>query len=544
MIQILIWAFIGGAWSLMGRFASSRSVTAPSSASAPTATVLLWNFYGLSPGWAAWWRCYHRRLAAVVAFYLFALPGVGHYFGLVTLAVGEVNPAAHRRRAELDGRLARRVAQAGGGGQVWWRCSSPQARSSTTRRLALWLAGLWCGCASDRSMARSPWSVRRGRDGRGLHRHPRHPLQDRHHRAVGGAHRGGGVAYAQYIAYVNPDTLAGIGVSLRIVSQSCWRDVRDGRSHVGTALTIALSEYLRIGLRPAADRHGRDDLRLPALVFIISCGAASTAASASSSVAGAPHRWSPDVSLGPMADYTVLPPSRTVEGRPGPGRAGSPATAVTCWPSNQERSASTGSSSACCRAPGHGQAPTSGRLATHVSADRGGEEDRSASWIDPGRHARSGVYWTPNGNHRRTTLDKLKAELRTGHPRGRARGSRFQVLPLNTEKAHKPQGEVARGGPDVSRPGRAAAVLDRGRLGAAVRVAPLHHARPALRAEQALSPAAAFAPILRRVDKFLKGSLRKELPERTERAELVRATDETLAQVVAKVKKRGITIPT
>jgi len=53
----------------------------------------------------------------------------------------------------------------------------------------------------------------------------------------------------------------------------------------------------------------------------------------------------------------------------------------------------------------------------------------------------------------------------------------------------------------------------------------------------------AFAPILRRVDKFLKGSLRKGLEERTERAELVRATDEVLAQTVAKVKKRGINHP-
>src|SRR5438876_7249026 len=53
----------------------------------------------------------------------------------------------------------------------------------------------------------------------------------------------------------------------------------------------------------------------------------------------------------------------------------------------------------------------------------------------------------------------------------------------------------------------------------------------------------AFAPILRRVDKFLKGSLSRGLPERTERAELVRATDEVLAQVVAKVKKRGINHP-
>src|SRR5205814_8809547 len=53
----------------------------------------------------------------------------------------------------------------------------------------------------------------------------------------------------------------------------------------------------------------------------------------------------------------------------------------------------------------------------------------------------------------------------------------------------------------------------------------------------------AFAPILRRVDKFLKGSLRKGLEERTERAEMVRTADEVLAQVVAQVKKRGINHP-
>jgi branched-chain amino acid transport system permease protein len=57
----------------------------------------------------------------------------------------------------------------------------------------------------------------------------------------------GGVAYAQYITYVNPETLAGIGVSLRIV----FAVVLGGMYSllgptVGTALTIALSEYLRI----------------------------------------------------------------------------------------------------------------------------------------------------------------------------------------------------------------------------------------------------------------------------------------------------------
>jgi ParB family chromosome partitioning protein len=46
-----------------------------------------------------------------------------------------------------------------------------------------------------------------------------------------------------------------------------------------------------------------------------------------------------------------------------------------------------------------------------------------------------GVYWTPNGNHRRTALDKLKAEyipaILVAEPE-----VAFQVLPLNTEKAH------------------------------------------------------------------------------------------------------------
>jgi len=75
----------------------------------------------------------------------------------------------------------------------------------------------------------------------------------------------GGVAYAQYIAYVNPDTLAGIGVSLRIV----FAVVLGGMyamagPTVGTALTIALSEYLRIAFGLRLIGMAEDDLRLPA----------------------------------------------------------------------------------------------------------------------------------------------------------------------------------------------------------------------------------------------------------------------------------------
>lgn len=53
----------------------------------------------------------------------------------------------------------------------------------------------------------------------------------------------------------------------------------------------------------------------------------------------------------------------------------------------------------------------------------------------------------------------------------------------------------------------------------------------------------AFAPILRRVDKFLKGHFPRTIKEREERAEFVRAADEALGAVVVKIKKRGINHP-
>src|SRR5207302_1915068 len=53
----------------------------------------------------------------------------------------------------------------------------------------------------------------------------------------------------------------------------------------------------------------------------------------------------------------------------------------------------------------------------------------------------------------------------------------------------------------------------------------------------------AFAPILRRVDKFLGGTFPKTLREREERAAMVRAADEVLNEVVARIKKRGISHP-
>jgi ParB family transcriptional regulator, chromosome partitioning protein len=152
-----------------------------------------------------------------------------------------------------------------------------------------------------------------------------------------------------------------------------------------------------------------------------------------------------------------------------------------------------------------------------------------------------GVYWTPNGNHRRVALDKLKADLVPAILVTEADVA-FQVLALNTEKAHNLKEkslEVIRmyRGAEAEQPSSTEEDW-------AFQFESAHLITLGLLYEQNKRFAGgAFAPILRRVDKFLKTSLRKGLEERDERAGLVRSADEALGAVVAKIKKRGINHP-
>ena len=113
-----------------------------------------------------------------------------------------------------------------------------------------------------------------------------------------------------------------------------------------------------------------------------------------------------------------------------------------------------------------------------------------------------GVYWTPNGNHRRTALDKLKAEyipaILVAEPE-----VAFQVLPLNTEKAHNLKEkslEVIRmyRGLGEQQPSTTEEEW-------AFQFESAHFITLGLLYEQNKRFAGgAFAPILRRVDKFLE----------------------------------------
>ncbi len=153
-----------------------------------------------------------------------------------------------------------------------------------------------------------------------------------------------------------------------------------------------------------------------------------------------------------------------------------------------------------------------------------------------------GKYWTPNGNHRREAATKLKADYLPAILIPEAEVA-FQILALNTEKAHN----VKEKSLEVIRMYRGLREEGDGKASEEdyafqfeapyfITLGLLYEARPRF-------AGGAFSPLLRRVDKFLKQPLAKAYEERQRRAALVQAADDVLADVVAKIKKRGINHP-
>jgi len=152
-----------------------------------------------------------------------------------------------------------------------------------------------------------------------------------------------------------------------------------------------------------------------------------------------------------------------------------------------------------------------------------------------------GVYWTPNGHHRLTVLLKLKADwapvILIAEPE-----VAYQILALNTEKAHNLKEKSL----EVIRMyrGLAAEQPKRSEEDFAFQFEAPHFITLGLLYEENKRFAGgAFAPILRRVDKFLKGRLGETLEIRGERAAAVQAVDVALVAAVAALKKRGISHP-
>ena len=249
LVQIFIWSFIGGAWSLMGRFGLVSLGHGAFLGVGAYVTVLLWNVFRVTP-----WLGAPAAVAAAVAvafiigYPCYRLRVVGHYFALVTLAVGEVVRLLIIAERDWTGGSLGLTLRAAPAAADLLAVQFADKRVFYYASVVLWLAGLSVWRRLDRSMAR-PALQAVGEDETaaasvGI---PVTRFKLGLTALSAALTAAGGAFYAQYITYISPETLSGIGVSLRIVFASVLGGMYSllGPT-VGSALTIALSEYLRV----------------------------------------------------------------------------------------------------------------------------------------------------------------------------------------------------------------------------------------------------------------------------------------------------------
>jgi branched-chain amino acid transport system permease protein len=252
MILVLLWGYIYTSWSLMGRLGMVSFGHGAFMGIGAYTVVMLWNHLGVSP-WiglpAA--LALAAAVAVVIAYPCFRFKIVGHYFALVTLALSEVtrllivalrDQTGGSLGATPNGALTEGTTVALGAVQF----SSKWVWLGVV--FAFWLLGLWVWRLVDRGMGRLALQAisedEEAAASIGIHvtrAKLRVTLVSALMTCVGG------VLYAQYQLYVNPDTVSGIAISLQMV----FGVIAGGMfvmlgPTVGAAFTLLLAEGLRL----------------------------------------------------------------------------------------------------------------------------------------------------------------------------------------------------------------------------------------------------------------------------------------------------------
>ena len=253
MILVLLWGYIYTSWSLMGRLGMVSFGHGAFMGIGAYTVVMLWNHFGVSPWIGALVALALTAVVAlVIAYPCFRFRIVGHYFALVTLALSEVTRLVITALRDQTGgslgatpnsALVEGASVAVGAVQF----SSKWLWLAVV--LGFWLVGLWVWRLVDRGMGRLALQA---------------ISEDEEAAASVGIHVTraklrvtlvsalmtcvGGILYAQYQLYVNPDTVSGIAISLQMV----FGVIAGGMfvmlgPTVGAAFTLLLAEGLRLG---------------------------------------------------------------------------------------------------------------------------------------------------------------------------------------------------------------------------------------------------------------------------------------------------------
>jgi branched-chain amino acid transport system permease protein len=246
-IQMLLWSVIYSAWSIMGRFGFVSLGHGAFMGVGAYVPALLWNYYGLTP-WIGipLGVLLSALLALVIGYPCFRLKVVGHYFALVTLALSQVVMLSIVAARDITGGSLGFTPNAVG--HSWYALQFPEKSYFYMIALVLWLGGLAVWRWIDRGIGREALDAISEDEeaaaaiGIDVTREKlRVTVISAMLTALGGAF------YGQYIMYLNPETVSGIGVSLQIVFAAIV-----GGMYVmlgptaGALLTISLNEGLRV----------------------------------------------------------------------------------------------------------------------------------------------------------------------------------------------------------------------------------------------------------------------------------------------------------
>jgi branched-chain amino acid transport system permease protein len=252
MVMALLWSYIYTSWSIMGRLGLVSFGHGAFLGIGAYTVVLLWNHYSVSP-WIGALAAVALTLvvALVIGLPCFRFKIVGHYFALVTLALSEVTRLIIVGLREHTGGslgLTPKPALTEGATSSVWALQFADKAVWFYAVLLFWLAALWVWHRVDRGMNRLA-------------------LQAISEEEDAAASIGidvtrakltvtllsaamtciGGVLYAQYQLYVNPETVSGIGISLQMV----FGVIAGGLfvmlgPTVGAVFLLLLSESLRV----------------------------------------------------------------------------------------------------------------------------------------------------------------------------------------------------------------------------------------------------------------------------------------------------------
>jgi branched-chain amino acid transport system permease protein len=275
VIMCLLWGYVYTSWSIMGRLGLVSFGHGAFLGIGAYSVVMLWNHFGVSPWIGA---LAGVGLSAVVAVVIglpcFRFKIVGHYFALVTLALSEVTRLVIvALRDQTGGSLGATPNTALAQGNTW-SLGALQFSDKVVwfyAILAFWLGALWVWARVDRSMTRLALeAISQEEDAAasvGINVTKSKLLVTLISAMMTSV---GGVLYAQYQLYVNPETVSGIGISLQMV----FGVIAGGMfvmlgPTVGAAFTLLLAEGLRLALGDAFKQFPALDLAIYGLMLVL-----------------------------------------------------------------------------------------------------------------------------------------------------------------------------------------------------------------------------------------------------------------------------------